>query len=380
VTRALRPVTGTTGATRPGSVVLQAEPPGRRPLRLRAVVAVLSVVSLWVLWRTGPGKVPFVELFEQYARDWPSTQTPPRDAYVLRNFLGPLLYQAFPTPGTGRFLQLHLVALLAAGALLAAWLLRRLGSRSGPVAIVLVLLSPLTALLVLWIGDYDAFSALVWVVVLISLRHRPWVQALAGLLAGGQNLEQVLVGLVLLALVPELPRAVGLRAHTGWLIGGAVLGRVLTEIYLRSEGATVGSRLTFLSDPVQLENITKTFVVMAPIVLWTVLGGLWGFALTAVQDRWSDWSRSLQVRLAAVLVLALGFSFLAADHSRVIAMITFPLVVLGCMALAQRLGDLRALAGRWEAWLLLLAPPVMVQDDQLLRIGVKLGTWGIGPF
>lgn len=367
-----------TAPERTGSVLVEDAP--RRPQRLREVVAALSLVSLWVLWRTGPGKVPYVELFEKYARDWPTTALPPRDAYVLRNALGPMLYQLFPTPGTGRFLQLHLAALLLTGLLLAGWLLHVLGPRRAPVAMAVVLLSPLTALLLLWIGDYDAFSAFVWVVLLLSLRHRPWVQVLAGVLAGVQNLEQVAVGIVLLALVPELPRLVGARVRAVHLLAGAVLGRVLVEAYLRHEGAVRGSRFTFLSDPALLHNVTKTFLVMAPIVLWSALGGLWPFALSTVQRGWPGWSRSLQVRLAAVLVLTLGFSFLAADHSRVIAMVTFPLVVLGAMAIALQVGDLRGLVRRPEAWLLLLVPPVMVQDDNLLKIGIKLGTWGIWKF
>ena len=372
----------TGGPDEGGSVLAEKRPtePIRRPQRLREVVAVLTGISLWVLWRTGPGKVPFLEVFERYARAWPHTQTPKTDAYDLLNALGPALYQLFPTPGTGRFLQLHLAALVVTGVLLAGWLLHVLGSRVGPVAIALVLLSPVTALLLLWIGDYDAFSAFAWVVLLISLRHRPPLQLLAGVLAGVQNFEQVVVGLVLLALVPELPRSLGLRVRTAWLLVGAVMGRTVVQLYLKHEGATSGSRLTFLTDPVLLHNITKTFTVMAPIVVWSVLGGLWGFGISALRNGLPEWSRSLRLRVAAVLLLALAFSFLAADHSRVIAMTSFPLVVMGCMATALEVGDLRALARRSEAWLLLLAPPVLVQDDNLLKIGIKLGTWGIWKF
>ena len=353
---------------------------GRRPLRLREVTLALTALSLWVLWRTGPSKVPFLEGFEKFAREWPDAEALPREAYVLRNFLGPLLYQGVPDPSPTRFLALHVVATALTAALLGAWLLRRLGSRTGPTAIALLLLSPVTALLLLWIGIYDAFGVLVWVLLLMSLAGRPWLQVLAGALAGAQNLEQVGVGIVLLALVPELQRAAGLRARPVALLAGAVLGRVLLEAYLRSAGAPSGSRLTFLSDPELLQNVTKTFAVMAPVVLFSVLGGLWGFALTHLRDHAAGWARSLQLRVALVLALALGFSFLAADHTRVLLLITFPLLVCGVLALAPRIGDLRALARRPEAWLLVLVPPVLVQDDNLLRIGIKLGTWGVGPF
>ena len=364
----------------PQAVQVRRRAAGSRPLRLRETAAVLTAVSLWVLWKTGPAKVPFVEVFERFAREWPASSAMPNEAHVLRNFLGPLLYQLVPTPGTGRFLQLHVLALLLAGVLLAWWLLRRLGGQAGAVAVLLLLLSPVTALLLLWIGIYDAFAVLAWIAVLVSLAHRPFVQVLAGVLAGAQNLEQVAVGLVLLALVPELPRALGLRPRIAHLLAGAVVGRVVLEAVLRDQGAPSGSRLGFLSDPAILQNITTSFALMAPVVLWSVLGGLWAFALSAVRDRWPGWSRSLRLRLLLVLAALLGFSLLAADHTRVIAMVSFPLVVLGCMLLAREVGDLRALARRPEAWLLLLVPPVLVQDDHLLLIGIKLGIWGIGPF
>lgn len=357
--------------------VRHAEPAAQR---LRDVAVACTVVSLWVLWRTGPGKVPFVEAFEAFARGWPDVELLPREAYVLRNFLGPLLYQVVPTPGTGRFLQLHVAALVLAGVLLSGWLHRRLGTGAGPVAVVLLMLSPVTALLLLWIGIYDAFAVLVWVGVLVSLSHRPALQVLAGALAGAQNLEQVAVGVVLLALVPELARSLGLRVRVVHLLVGAVAGRAVLELWLRAVGAQSGSRLSFLSDPVLLESVTRSFTLMAPVVLWSVLGGLWPFATTALREGWPRWSRSLRLRLVLVLVSVLGFSFLAADHTRVIVMVSFPLVVLGCMALARQVGDVRALARRPEAWLLLLVPPVLVQDDRLLPIGIKLGTWGIGPF
>ncbi len=42
--------------------------------RLVGLCGVCLAVGPWVLWRTGPGKVPYLALFESAARQWPTTR------------------------------------------------------------------------------------------------------------------------------------------------------------------------------------------------------------------------------------------------------------------------------------------------------------------
>jgi hypothetical protein len=109
-----RPVSGTPGAattsTASGSARPESEAAGpTRPVlehRARAQLGILGVlglcaaVCLWVVWRTGPGKVRALDLAEAAARGWPAVAVPTDSQYILRQPLGQLLYRLLPVHGT----------------------------------------------------------------------------------------------------------------------------------------------------------------------------------------------------------------------------------------------------------------------------------------
>lgn len=365
-----------------GASVLKVDQPRGAVPGPRVVAAVLAAVLVVVVWKTGPGKVPNVENFELIARTWP-TPDPPQGGYVLRSALGQLLYAASPLQSTMYFLLLHMAATAAAGLLLAVWLVRHCGFHRGTTAVVLMLLSPVTSVLLLWIGMYDAFSTLVWVLLLPTLavrgRARLPLQAGAGLLCGLQNFEQALVGLVVLALLPELPRAARLRLVLPALVGGLFAGKLVLEQYLGAVGAPSGSRLQFLlDDPTMLRNAFITFALTAPLVVFSMLGGLWAYLLPELAARWPVTSVSLRIRLALAAGGWLGAGVLGLDHSRVLAMIAFPAVVMLTILLADRFRDVVTLVRSPVTWFVLLVPPVVVFDRVTLGIGLKSGLWGVG--
>jgi len=112
---------------------------------------------------------------------------------------------------------------------------------------MIVALAPVTAVLLLLIGMYDAFAILAWVVVLVTIGRRPGWQLAAGVLAGFQDFEQMTVGLLMVALLPGLARAAGLRPRVAYLLGGTVAGKFALEVYLHAVGAGPGSRLSYLA-------------------------------------------------------------------------------------------------------------------------------------
>lgn len=360
----------------------RAEQPGAptRPSRragspARVVLLGFVAVVAWVLLRTGPGLVPGVESQEEVARDWPNSDVTFRTAYVLRAPLGQLLYRALPVQGVDVFVALHVAALLSSAALLLSWLLHRHGSQAGSVASTVLLLAPLTSVLLEWVGIYDAFSLLAWVLVLTSLPGRRGFQVLAALLAGLQNLEQVLVGLVVLALLPELSRRAGWRPWLPGLLGGALAGRAALEAYLASVGAPSGSRLTFLlHDQALLHEVLNSSLVSAPLLVITVLGGLWVLAVPVVLRGWSAWSPSLRARLLLALLLLLAVGSVTADHTRVMALSSVPAVVAGAVAVGTSTPTYGAFWRRPEPWLLLLFPPVVSFGDAVLPLGLLTGT------
>lgn len=352
----------------------------RFPVGLAGVFGVFAAVCLWVVWRTGPDKVPFLDMFERTSRMWPNAPLPTDSQYILREPLGQILYRLLPVHSTNVFVALHLLCLLGSALLLASWLCRRLGPRSGLVASMIMLLAPVTTVLLLWIGMYDAFSILVWVAVLVSMDRRAGWQLAAGLLAGFQDFEQMGVGLLMVALLPQLARAAGLRPRVVYLLGGAVIGKLFLEGYLHTAGAGSGSRLSYLERWDVFSGLVGSTTANAQLLLWSALAGLWGFAAKALYDSWGRWSGQQRVGLALAATLWFGSAALSADHTRVLAMTSFPLVVMGAMAIADRWRDLRALARLPQTWLLVLAPPVVLLDYTSVQMGIKPGTWGIWIF
>lgn len=369
----------------PDTATTDGPPPGSRPgSPVRAVasrwvpVATLVAVSVLVLYRTGPGKVPGPEGFEMVARNWPHTPLIPEAAYLLRQGLGQALYHLTGWQGTRPFLLLHVLALSVSGLALTAWLMRRLGLQRGTIAACLLALSPVPAVLLEWIGLYDSFSVLVWVLMILALRGRPWLQLAVGFLGGLQNFEQFVASVVVLALLPEVGRPFGLRARPVALVAGAVAGKVVLEAYLRMEGASSGSRAAFLSNPDLLHFVLTTFAALAPILVYTALGPLWVPVLRHLPAAWADAPRSLRVRGVLAALVLLGLCVISADHTRVLVLVSFPLVVVLAMRLAAPYASVRQWLGTWEAWAVLVIPPfVIVSGGSPLPLGVDLATWGL---
>ena len=352
------------------------QPPvaGRGPALLAAVLTLIGITVLAV-WRTGPDKVPNIVGFEGIARFWPLYPLEPIQAYVLRQALGQALYRALGWAGTGHYLALHLLALAVAAAGLGVWLLRRLGTQRGTVAMSLLLLSPVSAVLLEWIGMYDAFSLLVWVLLLVGLRGNALVQGAVGILGGLQNFEQFAVSVALLLLLPEAARKFQLRAHPVALLAGATVGKLALELYLRSAGAVQGTRASFLADGDMQYLMLSTFASLAPVILWSALGGLWIPVLHRLPQFWSTATLSLRYRAAAAAALVIGIGVVATDHTRVMVLVSFPLTVLLAMRLAMHEETVTGWLRRPETWLVLLAPPVIVGSSTILPLGLDLTVW-----
>ncbi len=150
----------------------------------------------WVLWRTGPAPVGRLDFFEHSAATWPHTVLAPVSQYVLRVPWGQLAYRLLPAHSITSYLAQQLGCLALSGVLLGAWLCRRLGMRPGLIAATVIALTPVTAVLLLTM-DYDSFSILTWILLLIALGRNGHWQLGAGLLAGIGDFEQIAVGVAM---------------------------------------------------------------------------------------------------------------------------------------------------------------------------------------
>ncbi len=118
-----RPESEAAGSTRP---VLEHR--ARAQLGILGVLGLCAAVCLWVVWRTGPGKVRALDLAEATARGWPTIAVPTDSQYILRQPLGQLLTGCClctaPTSATRR---------LAPDSTVAVSVSARLSHRQGPI-------------------------------------------------------------------------------------------------------------------------------------------------------------------------------------------------------------------------------------------------------
>ena len=354
----------------------------RTSRRRTALVAfgVFAAVGAWVLWRTGPAPVGQLDFFEHSAATWPHTVLAPESQYVLRVPWGQLAYRLLPAHSITTYLALQLGCLALSGVLLGAWLCRRLGMRPGLIAATVIALAPVSAVLLLTIGLYDAFSLLTWILLLIALGKSGHWQLGAGLIAGIGDFEQITVGVVMVLLIPALPRAAGLRPRGRALIAGLVLGRVTLEAYLHGVGVGSGSRLSYVAHWHVLSYLLGSTLGNGPLIVWSALAGLWGFALTALLRSWGAWPTGARRNLVIAVLIWAGACALSADHTRVLALTSFPLVVMGAMVIALRYPHWRILARMPQTWMLVLAPPVVIGGWDTITMGIKPGIWGLGMF
>ncbi len=341
----------------------------RRRRSVLGTVLMFVGVSGWVLWRTGTAPAGYLAFFEHSAATWPNTMLAPENQYVLRVPLGQVAYRLLPVHSVGVYLALNVVCLLVAGGVLGGWLCRRLGVKAGLIAASVVALAPVTAVLLLTVGLYDPFSMLAWAAVLAALGRGGRWQLAAAVLAGIQDFEQITVGVLLVLLIPALSGAAGLHPRARPLLVGLVLGRAALEVYLHSVGAGAGSRLSYIAHWDVLYSLLGSTVANGPLIVWSALAGLWGFALTALLRSWGLWCRAERRNFVLAVGIWAGAGILSADHTRVLALTSFALVVMGAMVIARRYPDWHALVRLPQTWMLVLAPAVVIGGWDALALG-----------
>jgi hypothetical protein len=330
-------------------------------------LALLVAALLWAWWRTGLGLLPNIDKHEFIAQSWPTPQIADRDGYILRSPIGLVLYQLSPFRGVLVFAALHAAALLGAYAAFAGWFLRHLGWHRGLIATTLLVLSPLTAVVMRWVGSYDAFYLLAWAAVLWTLRARWPAQLAAGLVLGVQNAEQGIVGLLLFWLLRGFVTRGEPYARPIAALAGAVLGKLLLEGYLHSAGAVSGSRATWLANWALLEPTLSSALMMLPVIAWSGLCGLWFFVPQLPRV---TWTRPVVLRLLAAAGLWLGTAIQAADHSRLLSLTLLPVVLLGIReVVATRFSSLESLWRSYAWWVLVIAPPTIVWVETIIPHG-----------
>ena len=309
--------------------------------RLAAAVLLIGLV------KTGVWQIPNFAASRLIAQD-PFTN-PFQDPYahaLYWSWLGPFLAWVIGATSPAAFFGFHLFWSVGFTALFVLTAFRTLPAREARVSLVLFAVLPVSATAFFWVST-DSLT-LFLVMLAFALPPRSWIAALVGAALGMQHFEQALFGFGALLAALTLSRLLGspTERRPGWVaavLGGVVAGKLALAVLFGWLGVEVNSgRLYWLQEHLPL--LLEQFLLHVHIILFSVLGLGWLVAVKYVE----------RGREALPFVATLGGLMLllpiSGDQTRVLAIVTFPLIAATWL-LSSRV--LASFDDRWVAWLLI---------------------------
>lgn len=338
--------------------------------RRTALWGLFGVVAagLWAVLRSGTGIVPGADWHFAAVAVWPARPESPDEWYLADSPLGIVAAKALHIESLQAFLWLNVVAVLLALFALAAWAVVAAWETDPWRAARLVVLAPVGAVLLAWIGMYDAFTVLAWVLALFAwLSGWRWAMSAAGLLLGFQHFEHGLVGLVALflawlALRTRLPNALQTRSPL-WLLPGILLGKVLLVLAFWSQGVSADGRSDWVSR--FLYEWTAVGANVLPLLVWSLFAGWWAVVIYLGLDS----TRRQQVYLAGALAIGLAATAISGDRPRVFVLVLMPAVAIAAVAFSGsiRRHSRESYVIETVVW---LAPPILFWGKDVANANV----------
>lgn len=188
-----------------------------------------------------------------------------------------------------------------------------------------------------WVGA-DSMTLLLMVLA-VALVDRPRAAVAPGFLLGMQHVEQAMVAVVGVGVLAVLRAALGgHRRPVGrfalWWGLGIIAGRfVLTTIWTAFGMAPEASRLSLAGD--DLAGLVGQFLSSPAAILWSGLGVVWLVVAMLFHGAW----RTYAPLVVASLVMLSGVA-LVEDQTRIFAIVSLPVVMIGLVLDEAALRDL----------------------------------------
>ena len=303
---------------------------------VRKILGIGSVILAlcWSAFRSSAQPLFYLNEDAQRALNWPDPMLRPEESYTQTSPINAIAFQLSGQVSTNAWVLLHLLAIVVALLLLAWWLLRSLPISSDRRAegLRLLFLSPVTALLLLFIGSYDPFTVIFMALALFAWRlGRRTVMVIAGFCLGLAHAEQALLAFSALALAvwgsnQLLPQTLCGRPNPIWIVFGVVAGRSALSIYLATQGIGLqGGRIGWLTENALLRLAVVGGLNFLPIFIKGCFAGLW--VLVAV-----ELSRATRLQVfvawAGPVVVLFLFSLAVLDHTRVFVITSLPILLV----------------------------------------------------
>lgn len=328
-----------------------------------AVIFTLCVVKTGVWWYPNP-----LALWAMAQNPFASPFTQPDEHYLMWNWLGPWLAWLIGATSMTTLFLFFLACALGFVALFARVVLVQLPREQARTALVLFALLPVSTTALFWVGQ-DGLTLLLLMAAL-AFPGMPLVTLATGVLLGLQHFEQGFFAAAGLGVAALLGRRGGVTLPYGLrfcllLAGGAVLGKLGLVVLFRHYEIHVNSgRMYWLRN--HLGMMLAAFFLHLQGIAWTLLGTAW--LAVARFARLGRRSLPFFVALGCLFLLAA----ITADHTRVLAAVTFPLL-MACWLLNQEfLASIsrRETALLFGVWLLL----------PMTWVWVGVSKWSLFPY
>lgn len=331
-------------------------------LRLWALGVLL--LALAVL-KNGIWYTPNLHAYVEIGRYFPERPPPGPGDYLLSSPLGAAIASVLHLDSSLAFVILHLAVVLASAVGLVFLISRRFGDVGARLVLVALFCSPLSNLLLTWLGQADAFT-FGSATALVVLRSPPALFVAAAVL-GLNHFEQgvfIVLATCLLRLNADRRQAV---AAVGAIAAGLLVGKAVLETYHHLYDITMVSRWD-VAGMVGIESLLESFSKNLPVWLFSVFNSLWLFLVV------------VHLRHLRTLVLPLGLlvafvapAALSLDQTRVYALTTWP-VVLWVVLWAARNEDEGLLRSLTLMTLILgvLLPRVIVWEGRTYTSSLRL--------
>jgi hypothetical protein len=245
----------------------------------------------------------------------------PMAQYLLWNWLGSLIAWATGATSKGAFFLLHLSFSIAFSLLYAVFVFNTFPDEIARKSLILFVSLPISATTYLWVG-YDSITVFLMLLTLVLPQYAT-LTILSGILLGMQHFEQASAAVSALTFCTFFSPTES--AKTSYplkfcllLLFGVIGGKLILVEAFRFYSIEAQGRWYYLGQ--SLYSYLKAFLFHFQYILWSLLGVGWWIAL-----RYAGCGR----RTVPFFVTLFGLFLLAAivgDQTRVIAIITFPLL------------------------------------------------------
>lgn len=296
---------------------------------LAGLVVALGMVKYGLGFYSGASN-----LFAVTQNPWDPGLDPSQD-FVLRNATFVFLLGILGVTNSTVWIAIHVILAIAALALPFFFPTVRESPSTLRLLLLVMIGGPVVPVILGWIGAYDAFAVIG--LAAAALARSRGAQIAGWFIVGFTHAELGLAAAGVLMLYQAFSKTRGMRA-TAVLRTAAVslpplvVWLVLTTMLVQSWGGSTSRLLLALANPG--EKLYRFELVM-PAMLFSILGVTWLFLLRR------DTLRSRSGKVLALMSVALGLTvpFVLEDYTRVLGLLTFPLVLTWLLGLGRELQD-----------------------------------------